>query len=120
VVSAVLRSRLLQAEAFGHDALEAGFVEEIVGEFFVGEHGEGGALGSGSEFGGFFDGEAGVLADNGGDHAHHYLEAADSAGFVLGVLRIGVLRLVDCRGWIFFMFCRFASGHAAPFFVPEL
>ena len=39
----------MQAEAFAHEALEAGFVEEIVGEFFVGEHGEGGAFGAGGE-----------------------------------------------------------------------
>ncbi len=43
------RNRLLQAEAFAHQALQAGFVEKIVGEFFVGEHGEGGALGAGGE-----------------------------------------------------------------------
>ena len=75
---------LLQAEAFAHQALEAGFVEQVVGEFFVGEHGEGGAFGAGGEFGGFFDGEAGVLADHGGDHADHDLQAADQAGFVVG------------------------------------
>jgi len=43
------RRCLLQAEAFAHQALEAGFVEQIVGEFLVGEHGEGGALGAGGE-----------------------------------------------------------------------
>lgn len=75
-------SLLLEAEAFGHEALKAGFVEEVVGEFFVGEHGEGGTLGAGGEFGGFFDGEAGVLADYGRDHAHHDLEAANPASFV--------------------------------------
>ena len=78
------QSSLLQAEAFAHQALEAGFVEQVVGEFFVGEHGEGGALGAGGEFGGFFDGEAGILADHGGDHADHDLQAADQAGFVVG------------------------------------
>jgi len=30
---------LLQAETFVHQALEARFVEDVVGEFFVGEHG---------------------------------------------------------------------------------
>ena len=44
------QSQLLQAEAFAHQALQAGFVEQVVGKFFVGEHGEGGALGSGSQF----------------------------------------------------------------------
>ena len=42
--------RLLQSEAFAHQALEAGFIEQVVGEFFVGEHGEGGALGAGCQF----------------------------------------------------------------------
>jgi len=80
---------LLQAEAFGHEALEAGFVEKVIGEFFVGEHGEGGTLCAGGEFGSFFDGKAGVLADDRGDHAHHDLEAADSARLVLGVRSLG-------------------------------
>ena len=90
------RIRLLQAEAFGHEALEAGFVEEVIGEFFVGEHGEGGTLGAGGEFGGFFDGEAGILADDGGDHADHDLQAADQAGFVVIIICFvcGVRRVV--------------------------
>jgi hypothetical protein len=110
---------LLQAKAFAHEALEAGFVEEVVGEFLVGEHGEGGAFGAGGEFGGFFDGEAGVLADDGRDHAHHDLKAADSAGFVGGVLRLG---FIYCERWIFLMFRRFPSIHAAPFraLVPQI
>jgi len=77
---------LLEAEAFGHEALEAGFVEKVVGQFFIREHGEGGALGAGGKFGGFFDGEAGVLAYYRRDHAHHDLEPADSSGFILQVL----------------------------------
>jgi hypothetical protein len=55
---------LLQAEAFSHQPLQAWFVEQIVGQFFVGKHGEGGALGAGGKLGGFFYGEAGVLADH--------------------------------------------------------
>ena len=106
------RVSLLQAEAFGHEALEAGFVEEVVGEFFVGEHGEGRTLGAGGEFRGFFDGEAGVLADDRGDHAHHDLETADAAGFVLGILSLG---FIDRQKWILFTFRRFPSIHASPF-----
>jgi hypothetical protein len=45
-----LLAALLQPEAFLHQPLQAGFVEQIEGEFFVGEHGEGGAFGSGGEF----------------------------------------------------------------------
>jgi len=80
------RHRSLQPESFLHQALQAGFVEEVVGEFFVGEHGEGGAFGSGGEFGGFFDGEVGVLADDGHDHADHHLQAADFAGFFFALV----------------------------------
>ena len=108
---------LLQAEAFGHEALEAGFIEEVVGKFFVGEHGEGGTLCAGGEFGSFFDGKAGVLADDRGDHAHHDLETADSAGFILGFLSLGILILgfIDCLELILFTFRRFPSIHASPF-----
>ncbi len=79
----------MQAEAFAQEALQAGFVEKVVGEFFVGEHGKGGALGAGGEFRGFFDGEAGILTDDGRNHADHQLEAADAASFVLGCILIG-------------------------------
>jgi hypothetical protein len=90
----------LQAEAFAYQALEAGFVEQVVGKFFVGEHGEGGALGASGEFGSFFDGEAGVLTDDGGDHADHDLQAADEAGFVIG--RVGLffgMRMLFVARW---------------------
>ena len=100
---------LLKPEAFAHEALEAGFVEQVVGEFFVGEHGEGGAFGAGSEFGGFFDGKAGVLADDGGDHAHHHLQATDQTGFVV-CCGIGsdIERIV-------FVIGRLPRIHATPF-----
>jgi hypothetical protein len=94
---AVVREKLLKPEALAYQALDAGFVKQIVGEFFIREHGECGALGAGGEFGGFFDGKGRVLADNGRDHAHHDLEAADAAGFVL---RIGSLL---SRVWIFLL-----------------
>ncbi len=95
-----MTSLLLQAKAFAHQALEAGFIEQVVGEFFVGEHGKGGAFGAGGEFGGFFDGEAGILADDGGDHADHDLQAADQAGFVAGCgIRSGIERR-GSRDWI--------------------
>jgi|HubBroStandDraft_6_1064221.scaffolds.fasta_scaffold10356_6 hypothetical protein len=86
---------LLQTEAFGHQTLEARFVENVVGEFFVGEHRERGALGTCGKFGGFFYGKAGVLADDGADHAHHDLQASDAASFVL---RFGVLGFGDLAG----------------------
>jgi hypothetical protein len=103
---------LLQAKTFAHQALQAGFVEEIVGELLVGEHGEGGALGSGGEFGGLFDGEAGILADDGRDHAHHDLKAADSAGFVLGFMIFP--SGLSCEDWIFFVIRWFPGRHGSP------
>src|SRR5579862_1194932 len=72
----------LQAKAFVDQALQAGLVEEIVGEFLVGEHGESCALGAGCEFGGFFHGEIVVLADDRHHHAHHDLQAPDVSGFL--------------------------------------
>ena len=81
----VTPEHLLQPKPFLHQPLQAGFVEEVVGEFFVGEHGEGGAFGSGGEFLGYFDGEVGVLADDGNDHADHQLQAADFAGFLFAL-----------------------------------
>ena len=100
---------LLQPEALAHQALEAGFVEQVVGEFFVGEHGESGALRSGNEFGGFFDCEALILANHGGDHADHDLQAADQAGFVVGC---GIRS--DIEGMIF-VIGLFPRIHTSPF-----
>jgi len=61
-----MRGFLLQAEAFAHEALEAGFVEEVVGEFFVGEHGGSGAGGGGGCDGGQRGGSGGVEECGGG------------------------------------------------------
>ena len=41
---------LLQMESLPHQALQARFVNDVVGEFFVGEHGEGSTLVSGHQF----------------------------------------------------------------------
>src|SRR5208282_1070227 len=76
---------LVQPEAFCHQALQARLVEQVVGQFLVGEHGQGGAFGSGSQFGGSFDGEARILADHRHHHADHQLQAADFAGFFFAV-----------------------------------
>ena len=79
-------ARLLQAEAFADQALEAGFVEDVESQLFVGEHGQGSALGVSDEFGGFLVGQVRILSDDRRDHAHHELEAADFAGFFLLVV----------------------------------
>ena len=49
----LLRASVLlheQAEAFAHQPLQSRLVEKIEGEFFVGEHRQGGAFGSGGQF----------------------------------------------------------------------
>jgi hypothetical protein len=103
---------LLQPESFLHEPLQAGFVEQIEGEFFVGEHGEGGAFGSSGEFGGFFYGEVGVLADDRHHHADHHLQAADFAGFLFALL---LLRHGKAR----FLPGLLMHVHGVPFFVPH-
>lgn len=45
-----VRRGLLQPEAFCNQPLQSRFVEKVVGQFFIGEHGEGRALGSRSKF----------------------------------------------------------------------
>jgi len=50
----------LQMVAFAHQALQARAIENVIREFFVGEHGEGGALGAGTQLRGLFDGEVWV------------------------------------------------------------
>lgn len=78
--------RLLQVETFLHEPLQAGFVEDVVSEFLVGEHGQGSALGSGHQFRSFFDGEVGILADDGHHHADHDLQAAYFYCFLMNFL----------------------------------
>lgn len=73
---------LLQVKPFPHEPLQAGFVEDVVGEFFVGKHGESGALGSGHQFRSFFDGKIRVLADDRHHHVDHHLQAADLLPFL--------------------------------------
>ena len=82
---------LLQPKAFLHQPLQSWLIEEIEGEFFVGEHGKGGALGSGGQFGRFFHREVGVLSDDGQDSRnvvhlmHPQIEAVVSASHYIQV-----------------------------------
>jgi len=93
---------LLQPKPFIDQPLQARPVENVVSEFFVGEHGESGAAGIGGHLGRFFQGQIGILAKHRHDHTHHYLQAAQSSGF-LGVLIVLFAWLV---GWL--------SFHGAP------
>ena len=67
---------------FAHQALQARAIEDVVGEFFVGEHSQRGALGSGDQFGSFLYREVRVLADDRHHHADHNLQAADLLRFL--------------------------------------
>jgi hypothetical protein len=62
--------------------------------------------------------EAGVLADDGRDHAHHDLEAADSASFVfIRILRV-ILRVSDFIAWqgrVGVVIGWFPNGHTVLF-----
>lgn len=84
---------LLQVETFPHEPLQAGFVEDVVGEFFVGEHGESGALGSRDEFRSFFNSKVRVLTDDRHHHVDHHLEAADLLRFLQSFIW---LRIFHC------------------------
>jgi hypothetical protein len=72
-------TRVLDSIPFAHEALQAGLVEDVEGEFLVGEHGKGGAAAVGDHFGRFVDGQVGVLADDRHHHVHHELKAANLA-----------------------------------------
>ena len=72
---------LVDAEAFSHEALEAGAPDEVVGEVFAGEHGKRGGASVGDHLRGLVDGERAVLRDGLLDEVHHHLEAAEEAGF---------------------------------------
>jgi hypothetical protein len=83
---------LLQVEAFAHQPLQAGPVEDVVSKFLVRKHGEGRALGSGNQFGGFFHGEVRVLADDRHDHVDHYLEASDFLCLLQTLVRVRLVQ----------------------------
>jgi hypothetical protein len=81
---------LLQPEALIHQALQPWAVENIVGEFFVRKHAEGGAAGIRGHLGRLFQGQIGILADHGHHHAHHDLQAAQSSGLVVVLVLVFV------------------------------
>jgi len=89
---------LLQPEAFIDQPLKARPVENIVGEFFIGEHAESGAAGICGHLRGLFQRQVGILADHRHDHAHHHLQAAESSGFVHAL----VVFSAQLIGWLSF------------------
>src|SRR5580698_3417129 len=73
----------LQAETFVHQPLQAWFVQNVVSKFFVGEHCQRGSLGTGHQFGSFFDGEVWILTNHRHHHADHDLQASDISRLLL-------------------------------------
>jgi len=61
-------------------------LEDVIGEFFIREHGQRGALSSGNQLRGFLDSKVRVLADDGHDHADHDLQAADLLRLLLNFI----------------------------------
>jgi len=80
---------LLQTEAFVHQALQSRLVEDVIGKFFVGKHGESRPLGTRSELRRFFYGEVFILTDHRHHHAHHQLQATNIFGLLVGVTQVG-------------------------------
>ena len=68
--------------SFAHQPLKTRAIEDVIGEFFVREHGKGSALSSGDEFGSFLYREVRVLADDRHHHANHNLQAPDLLRFL--------------------------------------
>lgn len=77
---------LLQAEAFVHEALKARAIDDVVGKFFIREHGQGGAACVSSHLGGLFHRELRILANNRHHHTHHHLQAAKAAWLVFVIV----------------------------------
>jgi hypothetical protein len=93
---------LLQAEALVHQSLQARFIQDVVGELFVGKHRQRGALGARHQLGSFFNREVRVLTDHGHYHADHNLQTADIACLLLSFAPI-------CR-----LSTTFQTTHEAP------
>jgi hypothetical protein len=66
--------------------LQPGLVEDIESQFFIGEHGEGSAFGTGDELGGFLNRQVWILADHRHDHANHDLQATNLLGFLFHIM----------------------------------
>lgn len=73
-------------EPLVHQPLQARFVEDVIGEFFIREHRQSGPFGSCNEFRGFFNGEVRVLADNRHYHADHDLQTAYLLRFLVPLI----------------------------------
>lgn len=106
---------LLQMESFAHQALQAGFIDNVVSEFFVGKHGEGGTFGSGHQFRSFFDREARVLADDRHHHVDHHLETADFLRLLKSFVGLGILQGTLVSGVLFKIRCAACDLRCGPF-----
>jgi hypothetical protein len=96
---------LLQPEAFIDQPLKARAIENIVGEFFVWKHAESGAASICGHLRRLFQRQVGILADHRHHHAHHYLQAPQSAGLLHALVVFSTWLI----GWL--------SFHTAPPFI---
>src|SRR3954451_12778531 len=94
---------LLQPEPLPNQSLQSRFIEQIVGEFLVREHSQGGPFRSSCEFCGLLDGQIGVLSDDRHDHADHDLQAADFLGLLLAFAVRLLLRQRETRRLLRFL-----------------
>ena len=77
------RPALLQPVSFLHQPLQAGLIDDVIGEFFVWKHGQGGPFGSRDQFRGLFDRQVRILAYDRYHHTDHDLQAPDFKRFLL-------------------------------------
>jgi hypothetical protein len=87
----MMAGELLNPEPFLHQPLQPWFVENIEGEFFVGEHGQRRPFGACHKFGSFFHRQVGILSEDRRHHADHHLQASDLFSFLLFLIRVAIL-----------------------------
>ena len=100
----MLRSFLLEPEAFIHQPLQSRPIEKIVGKLFVGKHAQSGATSIRGHLCRLFERQVGILADHRHHHAHHDLQAPQSSRLVHV--------LIVFAAWLFGRF----DFHTAPVF----
>jgi hypothetical protein len=83
---------LLQMKSFAHQSLESRLVKNVVGQFFVREHGQRGAFGASDHFRRLFNREIRVLPDHRHYHVHHNLQAPDFSRFLLHFVQLRVFQ----------------------------
>ena len=81
------RSKPTGCDSVRASTAAVGLVDDVVGQLFIGKHGQRGPLAVGYHLRGLIDGKAPILADHRHHHVHHHLQAADLALFLHFFLR---------------------------------